>query len=131
MKRIVLQISIISCLSHASTITALTLNPQHGFRLDTSTPNPLKSLLPLHMSPGGAAASAIFFLTNKPLGRSASRSNLLRGGAGAVCNLELQYQVESGAVPAVGVSEVISEWSQRSLNDAALPLPPRQPPVPE
>lgn len=90
MKRVALQVSITSCLPHPATLTTLNLAPQHGFRLDASAPTP--PLLPLHLSPG-SAASAVFFLTNKPIGRSSSRSNLLRGGAGAACNLELQYQV--------------------------------------
>ena len=38
-------------------------------------------------------------------------------------------QVDCGAVPAAGMTEVVSEWNQRLLNDAAVPLPPRQPPV--
>lgn len=130
-KRIALQVTITSCLQHPSIISALNLNPQHGFRLDPPAHTPSQPLIPLHLSPGGAAASAIFFLTSKPAGRSASRSNMLRGGAGAACTLDLQYQVDSQAVPAAGVSEVVSEWSSRVLNDAALPLPPKQPPVAE
>lgn len=126
MKRIALQICITSCLPQPATLSALNLTPQHGFRLDP----PTHPLLPMHLSPA-SAASAIFFLSNKPMGRSVSRSNILRGGAGAVCNLELQYQVDSEAVPAVGVSEVVLEWNQRLLHDAAMPLPPRQSPVAE
>ena len=79
MRRIAIKLTLTSNLPWTAMLTALTLNPQHGFR-----PDPLGGFsggfCPLSLAPG-ATASAVLFVTSKG-GKSASRSNLLRGGAG-------------------------------------------------
>ena len=79
-KRMAIQLTVTSNLPWAATLTALTLTPQHGFRLDPPD-GPMGNLCPAVLTPG-ATASAIMFVTSKTGGRSASRSNVLRGGAG-------------------------------------------------
>lgn len=79
-KRMAIQLTVTSNLPWAATLTALTLTPQYGFRLDP-VDGPMGNLCPVVLTPG-ATASAIMFVTSKLGGRSASRSNMLRGGAG-------------------------------------------------
>lgn len=43
--------------------------------------------------------------------------------------LDIQYKVESQAAPSSPVSEVVSEYSKRLLDDATVPQPPSGPPV--
>ncbi|KAA6429143.1 MAG: peroxiredoxin 6 [Trebouxia sp. A1-2] len=126
-KRMAIQLTVTSNLPWAATLTALTLTPQHGFRLDP--PNgPTGNLCPVVLTPG-ATASAIMFVTSRMGGRSASRSNMLRGGAGQVCSVEVQYKVGDQSLPAASVSEVVPEWGKRLLDETSVPLPPRGPPV--
>ena len=80
MKRMAIQLTIVSTLPWPVTLTALTLTPQHGFRLDP-IPGPANPLCPLTLTPS-STASAVLFVSTKPGGRSASRANMLRGGAG-------------------------------------------------
>ncbi len=47
----------------------------------------------------------------------------------AVCSVEVQYKVGDQSLPAASVSEVVPEWGKRLLDEAAVPLPPRGPPV--
>ncbi len=47
----------------------------------------------------------------------------------AVCSVEVQYNAVDQASPAASVSEVVPEWGKRLLDEAAVPLPPRGPPV--
>lgn len=80
MKRMAIQLTVTSNLPWAATLTAITLTPQHGFRLDP--PNgPIGNPCPLILNPG-STASAVMFVTSKLGGRSVSRSNMLRGGVG-------------------------------------------------
>lgn len=79
-KRMAIQLTVTSNLPWAATLTALTLHPQHGFRLDPPG-GPAGNLCPLVLTPG-ATASSVMFVTSKSGGRSASRSNMMRGGAG-------------------------------------------------
>lgn len=80
MKRVAIQVTIASNLPWPVTLTALTLAPQHGFRLDPSMGH-VKSLCPLTLHPS-STASALLFVSTKSGGRSASRGNMLHGGAG-------------------------------------------------
>ena len=47
----------------------------------------------------------------------------------AVCSVEVQYKVGDQSSPAASVSEVVPEWGKRLLDETAVPLPPRGPPV--
>lgn len=47
----------------------------------------------------------------------------------AVCTVDIQYKVESQAASSSPVSEVVSEYSRRLLDDATVPQPPPGPPV--
>ena len=78
MQRIAIKLTITSNLPWAANLTALTLNPQHGFRLDPATGQGV-NVFPISLAPG-ATASAVVFVTSKSSGRSTSRSNMLRGG---------------------------------------------------
>lgn len=80
MKRMAIQLTIASNLPWPVTLTALTLTPQHGFRLDPP-PGSATPLWPLTLAPS-STASAVLFVSTKPGGRSASRANMLRGGVG-------------------------------------------------
>ena len=80
MKRVAIQLTISSNLPWPVTLTALTLMPQHGFRLDSSM-GLVNPLCPLTLNPS-STASALLFVSMKPGGRSASRGNMLHGGAG-------------------------------------------------
>lgn len=79
MKRVAIQLTIASNLPWPVTLTALTLEPQHGFRLDPAM-GLAKPLCPLTLSPSSTASAVLF--VSKSGGRSASRANMLRGGAG-------------------------------------------------
>ena len=87
MKRVAIQLTIASNLPWPVTLTTLTLTPQHGFRLDPPS-GLVKSLCPLILNPS-STASALLFVSTKPGGRSASRRNMLRGGAGQGTELPL------------------------------------------
>lgn len=87
MKRVAIQLTIASNLPWPVTLTTLTLTPQHGFRLDPPS-GLVKSLCPLILNPS-STASALLFVSSKPGGRSASRGNMLRGGAGQGTELPL------------------------------------------
>ena len=80
MKRVALQLTIASNLPWPVTLTALTLTPQHGFRLDPPM-GFAKPLCPLTLNPF-STASAVLFVSTKPGGRSMSRGNMHRAGAG-------------------------------------------------
>ena len=47
----------------------------------------------------------------------------------AVCTVDIQYKVESQAASSSLVSEVVSEYSRRLLDDATVPQPPSGPPL--
>ena len=79
-RRLAIQLTLTSNLPWAATLTALTLTPQHGFRLDPANGS-TGNLCPLTLNPG-ATASAVLFVTSKTGGRSVSSRNMLRGGAG-------------------------------------------------
>lgn len=80
MKRVAIQVTIASNLPWPVILTALTLAPQHGFRLDPSM-GLVNPLCPLTLPPS-STASALLFVSTKSGGRSASRGHMLRGGAG-------------------------------------------------
>ena len=92
MKRVAIQLTIASNLPWPVTLTALTLTPQHGFRLDPSM-GLVKPLCPLTLNPS-STASALLFVSTKSGGRSASRGNMLRGSAGQGTGLLLSAVID-------------------------------------
>ena len=84
MKRMAIQLTITSNLPWPVTLTALTLTPQHGLRIDTA-PGCSSLLYPLMLNPA-STASAVLFVSTKTGGRSASRGNLLRGAGQGTTN---------------------------------------------
>ena len=93
MKRVAIQLTISSNLPWPVTLTALALTPQHGFRLDPSM-GLVKPLCPLVLNPS-SSASALLFVGMKSGGRSASRGNMLRGGAGQGMGLLVSAVIHS------------------------------------
>lgn len=117
MKRVAIQVTIASNLPWPVTLTALTLAPQHGFRLDPSmglaTP-----LCPLTLHPS-STASALLFVSAKSGGRSASRGHMLRGGAGQGRGLpvgSISHSVLPSVTLAFGFLHSIIELCTCSVN---------------